>query len=255
MGLCRATWQYRSDKKRDDAPLKAAICKVAERRRRFGQRRVFLMLRREGWPDGRHRISRVYRELGLSLRSKRRRKRAASVRVPMPAASRPYQTWSIDFVHDRLASGRVLKCLVVVDEYSRVCMAVEVDFGISGERVIRVLDRLIELYGKPEAIRSDNGPEFAGNAMDAWAYRTGVKLDFIQPGKPTQNAFCESFNGRFREECLNDNQFQALVEAQVVIEAWRKDYNEERPHSSLNGLTPSEFAARLTSPAPQLDLA
>lgn len=255
VGLCRATWQYRSQKKRDDGPLKAAICKVAERRRRFGQRRVFLMLRREGWADGRHRISRVYRELGLSLRVKRRRKRAASVRVPMPAASRPYQTWSIDFVHDRLASGRVLKCLVVVDEYSRVCLALEVDFGISGERVIRVLDRVIELYGKPEAIRSDNGPEFAGNAMDAWAYKTGVKLDFIQPGKPTQNAFCESFNGKFREECLNDNQFQTLVEAQIVIETWRKDYNDERPHSSLNGLTPSEFATRITNPLPQLDLA
>ena len=255
VGLCRATWQYRSQKKRDDTALKAAICKVAERRRRFGQRRVFMVLRREGWPDGRHRISRVYRELGLSLRVKRRRKRAAAVRVPMPAASRPCQAWSIDFVHDRLVSGRALKCLVVVDEYSRQCLAVEVDFGISGERVIRVLDRLIELYGKPDGIRSDNGPEFAGNSMDAWAYRTGVKLDFIQPGKPTQNAFCESFNGRFREECLNDNQFQTLVEAQVVIETWRKDYNEERPHSSLNGLTPSEFAARLTSPIPQLDLA
>lgn len=160
----------------------------------------------------------------------------------------------MDFVHDRLASGRVFKCLVVVDEYSRECLAIEVDFGISGERVIRVLDRLIELRGKPEAIRSDNGPEFAGNALDAWAYRTGVKLDFIQPGKPTQNAYCESFNGKFREECLNDNQFQAVVEAQVVIEAWRVDYNEERPHSSLNGLTPSEFAAKLNNPKPQLDL-
>jgi putative transposase len=235
--------------------LKAAIRKVAERRRRFGQDRVYLVLRREGWPDNYKRVRRVYRELGLSLRTKRRQKRSASVRVPMPAAQRPYQTWSIDFVHDRLASGRTFKCLVVVDEYSRTCLALEVDFGISGERVIRVLDRAIELYGKPEAIRSDNGPEFAGNAMDAWAYKTGVKLDFIQPGKPTQNAYCESFNGRFREECLNDNQFQMLVEAQVVIETWRTDYNDERPHGSLNGLTPSEFAARITHPLPQLDLA
>lgn len=251
----RSTLHYRSTRMRDDEALKAAIRKVAEKRRRFGQERVFVVLRREGWRDGRHRVSRLYRELGLSLRLKRRQKRSAAVRVPMPMATRPHQTWSLDFVHDRLASGRTFKCLVVVDEYSRQCLAIEVDFGISGDRVIRVLDRLIELYGKPEAIRSDNGPEFAGNAMDAWAYRTGVKLDFIQPGKPTQNAFCESFNGRFREECLNDNQFQTLVEAQVVIEAWRKDYNEERPHSSLNGLTPSEFAAKLPNPVPQLDLA
>jgi len=235
--------------------LKAAIRKVAERRRRFGQDRVYMVLRREGWPDNYKRVRRVYRELGLSLRVKRRQKRSAAVRVPMPAALRPYQNWAVDFVHDRLASGRVIKCLVVVDEYSRLCLAIEVDFGISGGRVARVLDRLVELYGKPEGIRSDNGSEFAGNAMDAWAYRMGVKLDFIQPGKPTQNAYCESFNGRFREECLNDNQFQMLVESQVVIEAWRKDYNEERPHGSLNGLTPSEFAARISNPLPQLELA
>lgn len=254
IGLNRSTWHYRSEKKRDDEALKAAICKVAERRRRFGQERIFLVLRREGWRDGRHRIARVYRELGLSLRLKRRRKRAAAVRVPMPIPTRPNQIWSMDFVHDRLASGRVIKCLVVVDEYSRECLAIEVDFGISGERVIRVLSQLIELRGKPEAIRSDNGPEFAGNALDAWAYSTGVKLDFIQPGKPTQNAYCESFNGKFREECLNDNQFQTLIETQVIIENWRNDYNDERPHSSLNGLTPSEFAARINNPKPQLDL-
>lgn len=255
VGLNRSTWQYRSNRKRDDEPLKAAIRKIAEKRRRFGQDRILLVLRREGWRDNHKRVSRVYSELGLSLRLKRRQKRSAAVRVPMALASRPNQVWSMDFVHDRLAPGRVFKCFVVVDEYSRECLAIEVDFGISGDRVIRVLDRLLELRGKPEAIRSDNGPEFAGNALDAWAYRTGVKLDFIQPGKPTQNAYCESFNGRFREECLNDNQFQTLVETQVVIEAWRTDYNEERPHGSLNGLTPSEFAAKLKPLVPQLELA
>lgn len=261
MNLNRATWQYRSRRKRDDEPLKSAIRKVAEKRRRFGQERIYLVLRREGWPDNHKRVSRLYRAEGLSLRLKRRQKRSAAVRVPMPMATRPNQVWSMDFVFDRLASGRVIKCLVVVDEYTRECLVIEVDFGISGDRVIRVLDRLIELRGKPDGIRSDNGPEFAGNALDGWAYRTGVKLDFIQPGKPTQNAFCESFNGRFREECLNDNQFQMLVEAQVVIEAWRTDYNDERPHGSLNGLTPREFAERhttmlqlSTSPVPQLDL-
>lgn len=153
----------------------------------------------------------------------------------------------MDFVHDRVVSGRVLKCLTIVDEFTRECLAIEVDSGLNGARVTRVLDGLIELRGKPLAIRSDNGPEFAGNATDAWAYQRGVKLDFIQPGKPTQNAYIESFNGRFREECLNENQFQTMVEAQVVIEAWRKDYNEERPHGSLKGLTPSEFAERHTT--------
>ena len=255
LSLSRATWQYRSQRKRDDEPLKAAILRIAEKRRRFGQDRIFLVLRREGWKDNHKRVSRVYGELGLSLRLKRRQKRSAAVRAPMPAPTKPNQVWSMDFVHDRLASNRGFKSLTVIDECSRECLAIEVDFGISGERVIRVLNRLIELRGKPEAIRSDNGPEFAGNALDAWAYATGVKLDFIQPGKPTQNGYCESFNGRFREECLNDNQFQTLVEAQVVIEAWRTDYNNERPHSSLNGLTPSEFAAKLNSPEPQFDVA
>lgn len=255
VGLSRSTWQYRANRKRDDEPLKAAIRKIAEKRRRFGQERILLVLRREGWKDNHKRVSRVYGELGLSLRLKRRQKRSASVRVPMPAATGPNQAWTMDFVHDRLASGRVFKCLTVVDEFTRECLAIEVDFGLTGERVTRVLDRLIEQRGKPAGIRSDNGPEFAGNALDAWAYRQGVKLDFIQPGKPTQNAFIESFNGRLREECLNDNQFQTLVEAQVVIEVWRKDYNEERPHGSLNGLTPSEFAGKLLNPVPQLDLA
>lgn len=205
------------------------------------------MLRRAGWKDNVKRVLRVYREEGLSLRPKRRRKFAAIARVPMPAAAKANQTWSMDFVHDRLVSDRVFKCLNIVDEHTRECLAIEVDGGMSGVRVTRVLEQLIELRGRPESIRSDNGPEFAGKTMDEWAYQRGIRLDFIQPGKPTQNAFVESFNGRFREECLSENRFQSLVEAQVVIEAWRKDYNEVRPHGSLKGLTPSEFAAKLTN--------
>lgn len=261
-GLCRITWQYKPRKKRDDTALRQAILRIAEQRRRFGQDRIYLLLRRQGWKDNNKRVRRIYREEGLSLRLKRRRKMSAMARVPMPPASRPNQAWSMDFVHDRLAWGRAFKSLTIVDEFTRESVAIEVDFGLSGERVTRVLDGLIELRGKPESIRSDNGPEFAGNAMDAWAYQRGLKLDFIQPGKPTQNAYIESFNGRFREECLNENQFQTLVEAQVVIEAWRKDYNEERPHGSLNGLTPREFAERHTTNeqaklplVPQLDFA
>lgn len=261
MGLNRSTLQYKPRGKNDE-PLKQAIRTIVQQRRRFGQDRVYRILRRNGWPDNHKRVSRVYIEDGLSLRLKRRQKRAASLRVPMPAATGPNQAWTMDFVHDRLASGRVFKCLTVVDEFTRECLAIEVDFGMAGERVTRVLDRLIELRGKPVGIRTDNGPEFAGNALDAWAYRQGVKLDFIQPGKPTQNAFIESFNGRFREECLNDNQFVTIVEAQVVIEAWRTDYNDERPHGSLNGLTPREFAEQHTTKlqtqrplVPQLELA
>ena len=167
----------------------------------------------------------------------------------------------MDFVWDWLRNGRRIKMLTVVDDFTRECVAIELDFGLNGKRVSQVLERLLEEHGKVAGIRSDNGPEFAGNAMDGWAYSKGVKLDFIRPGKPTENAFIESFNGRLREECLNDNQFLTMAEAQAVIEAWRKDYNEQRPHSSLNGLTPREFsekhAAMLKEKAlgPQLALA
>jgi putative transposase len=246
-GLCRATWTYKPKSKRDDTPLREAILRIAAKRRRFGQERIHIVLRREGWKDGIKRVRRIYREEGLSLRLKRRRKLSAGVRVPMPAADRPNHTWSMDFVHDKLVSNRSLKCLTIVDEFTRECLAIEVDTGLNGSRVTRVLDQLIEVRGKPIAIRCDNGPEFASNKTDAWAYAGGLRLQYIQPGRPTQNAFIESFNGRFREECLNENQFQTLIEAQVVIDAWRKDYNEERPHGSLKGLTPSEFAARHTT--------
>lgn len=242
----KSTWSYKPRPRRDDTQLRAAILELAAKRRRFGHERIYTMLRRAGWKDNIKRIRRIYREEGLSLRLKRRKKLSAIARVPMPAAIRPNETWSMDFVHDRLASERAFKCLTIVDEYTRESLAIEVDFGISGERVSRVLAQLIELRGKPRAIRSDNGPEFSGNWMDAWAYERGLKLDFIAPGRPTQNAFIESFNGRFREECLNENQFKSIVEAQVVIEAWRKDYNEVRPHGSLKGLTPLEFASKQT---------
>lgn len=160
----------------------------------------------------------------------------------MPAPTGPNQVWSMDFVWDWLRTGRKLKMLTVVDDFTRECVAIEVGFGINGQRLTEVLDRLMEERGKVAALRSDNGPEFAGNAMDAWAYERGVKLDFIRPGKPNDNAFVESFNGKFRMECLNDNQFLTLAEAQAIIEAWRKDYNEARPHDSLKGRTPLEFA-------------
>lgn len=193
------------------------------------------------------RVQRIYVEEKLSLRLKRRQKQAAAARVPLPVPTGPNHLYSMDFVHDVLRGGRRIKMLTIVDDFTRECVAIEVGFGINGKQVTQVLDRVFEERGKTGGLRSDNGPEFAGNAMDAWAYERGVKLDFIRPGKPNENAFIESFNGRLREECLNDNQFLTLAEAQAIIEAWRKDYNDERPHGSLDGLTPTEFAARHTT--------
>jgi putative transposase len=245
--LCRATWQYAPKPESAlNKALRVRICEIAAKRRRFGSYRIWRLLRREGLKVNKKRVQRIYVEEKLSLRLKRRKKQASAVRVPLPKPTGPNQVWSIDFVWDWLRVGRRLKMLTVVDDFTRECVAIEVNFGLNGKAVTQVFDRLFELRGKVLGIRSDNGPEFASNEMDAWAYSNGVKLDFIRPGKPNENAFIESFNGRLREECLNDNQFLTLVEAQTIIEAWRKDYNDERPHSSLDGLTPREFAEKHT---------
>jgi putative transposase len=243
--LCRATWQYKpKPETAENIALRARIRELAAQRRRFGAPRIWRMLRRRGLKVNHKRVHRIYVEERLSLRLKRRKKQAAAVRVPLPVPTGPNQAWSMDFVWDTLRHGKRIKLLTIVDDFTRECVALEVDLGISGKRVSQTLDRLMEMRGKIAGVRSDNGPEFISDALDAWAYEKGVKLDFIRPGKPNENAFIESFNGRLREECLNDNQFLTLAEAQTVIEAWRRDYNEERPHSSLDGLTPREFAER-----------
>lgn len=246
-GLCRATWQY---EQKPESPLNKAlrrrICELAAVRRRFGSYRLWELLLREGWKVNKKRVTRLYIEEELSLRLKRSKKRASAVRVPLPKPTAPNQVWSMDFIFDRLQSGRWIKMLVVIDDYTREVLAIEVGFGINGLHVAQVLERLIEERGGVVAIRCDNGPEFAGNALDAWAYRRGIKLDFIRPGKPNDNAFVESFNDKFRNECLNENQFLTMQEAQIVIETWRKDFNEERPHKAHRAcgrLTPKEFAA------------
>lgn len=241
----RSSWQYEAKpESAENKALRKRICELAAQRRRFGGFRIWRLLRREGRKVNRKRVRRLYNEERLSLRLKRRKKQAAAIRVPLPAPTQVNEAWSMDFVWDRLRDGRRLKILTIVDDFTRECLAIEVGFGLNGVQLTRVLDRLIELRGKPSRIRSDNGPEFAGNAMDGWAYGKGVKLDFIRPGKPNENAFIESFNGRLREECLNDNQFLTLAEAQAIIAAWGRDYNDERPHGSLDGLTPTEFAER-----------
>jgi putative transposase len=204
------------------------------------------MLKREGSVINHKRTERIYREEGLALRRKRRRKGAAGSRVIVPQPERPNQRWSMDFVTDSMVTGRRFRALAIVDDFSRECPAIEVDTSLGGSRVVSVLERLNETRGLPEVITMDNGPEFAGKVLDEWAYRKGVKLNFIRPGKPIENAYAESFNGRFRDECLNTNWFMNLKHARDIIEDWRKDYNEVRPHSSLNDKTPREYAGTAT---------
>ena len=199
------------------------------------------MLRREGFVINHKRTERIYREEGLALRIRRRKKMAAIQRIEAPAPTRVNERWSMDFVSDALSSGRKIRTLTIVDDYSRKCHRLEVDTSIGGQRVVRVLNEIAQGEGLPELITIDNGPEFISKALDAWAYQRGVKLNFIRPGKPIDNSFIESFNGKFRDECLNDHWFTSLDEARRIIEDWRIDYNNERPHTSLGDLTPEEF--------------
>jgi len=217
---------------------------IAEKRRRFGSPRIHVMLQREGLVINHKRTERLYREEGLSLKLRKRKKRTAVTRIELPKPEAPNKRWSMDFMLDQLAYGRRFRVLTIVDAFTRECPALEVDTSIGGKRVTRVLDRLAFLRGVPEVITIDNGPEFASRALDEWAYRNNVKLDFIRPGKPVENAFIESFNGKFRDECLNENWFLSLDDARSTIEAWRIDYNRHRPHSSLNNMTPMEYAEK-----------
>jgi putative transposase len=238
--LSRTAYGYRHHRD-DDMILRHRLRELAAQRRRFGSPRLHVLLKREGLVINHKRTERIYKEEGLALRRKRRRKGTAGARAVIPSPERPNQKWSMDFVADSIVTGRRFRALAIVDDYSRECPAIEVDTSLGGRRVVGVLERLAEIRGLPEIITVDNGPEFAGKALDAWAYRKGIKLDFIRPGKPIENAFAESFNGRLRDECLNDNWFLSLKHAREVIEAWRKDYNTARPHSSLGGLAPQEF--------------
>ncbi len=242
VGLCRASYAYRPVA-RDDDELRQKIRDLAHQRRRFGCPRIHVMLRRAGMVINHKRTERIYQEEGLSLRKRKRKKTAAVARVTLPEPQRANEMWSMDFVTDSIVTGRRFRALAIVDQYSRECPAIEVDTSLGGARVVAVLDRLGETRGLPQTITSDNGPEFAGRKLDEWAYRRGIKLNFIRPGKPIENAYAESFLGRLRDECLNENWFLSMNHAREVIESWRKDYNGARPHSSLGGLTPQEYAA------------
>ena len=215
---------------------------LAERKTTWGCPMLHMILKREGLVINHKRTERFYEEEKLSLKLRRRKgKKVSELRVALPSAAKPNDRWSMDFIHSRLMNGRRIKSLTIVDECSREAPAIETDTSIPGARVVRVLDRLKETRGVPKEIVIDNGPEFSGKVLDDWAWRNGVKLHFIDPGKPTQNAYIESFNATFRRDCLNQNWFYSLEEAILEIEKWRQDYNEFRPHGSIKGLTPSEF--------------
>jgi len=247
IGLHRSSCYYQA-RARDDRALRAALRRKAAERRRFGYRRLLVLLQREGWRANHKRVWRVYQAERLQVR-RRTRKQTAKWRGEKPAvAQRRNQRWSIDFMSDQLANGRRIRLLNVVDDYTRECLAVEVDTSLGGDRVARVLDRISQLHGLPERLVSDNGPEFCSRALDAWAYQRGVQQQFIEPGKPVQNAYVESFNGKFRDECLNEHWFLGLDHVRQVVEAWRCDYNQYRPHSSLGNQTPQEFALAAASP-------
>ncbi|MGH7281064.1 MAG: IS3 family transposase [Polyangiaceae bacterium] len=243
VALNRSTQQYRARRRPDDK-LRARLRELAALKPRWGYRMLHDRLRREGWSDNRKRVYRVYRLEGLAVRRRSRKRLRSQARVPPPMPSKINQRWSMDFMHDRLTTERTFRTLNIVDDFSRESLAIEVDFSLPGQRVVRVLDRLAETRGLPATITIDNGPEFTSRALDAWAHAHGVKLAFSRPGKPVDNAFVESFNGRFRDECLNTNWFHSLQEARAVIEAWRDEYNTMRPHSSLGGLSPEEFKQR-----------
>jgi putative transposase len=239
--LCRSSCRYQAKPKNDDE-IRSRLRELAEKRRKFGASRLHTLLRREGWLINHKRTERLYREEGLSLRRKRCKKRTSHLRVVMDRPERINQHWSMDFVSDSLYNGRRFRVLTIVDDLSRECPALEADHSLTGKRVTRVLDRIALTRGLPDVITVDNGPEFISKALDLWAFDNNVKLRFIQPGKPVQNAYIESFNGKFRDECLNEHVFINLNSAQKLIETWRQDYNSERPHSSLNDMTPEEYA-------------
>jgi putative transposase len=241
--LSRTVSRYQT-KRVDDPELILRIKDLAERRRRFGYRRLFTLLKCEGIKMNQKKFRRIYRDQKLSLKIRKGKKIRSMPRAPIEPPKACNQRWSMDFVSDQLGpSGRRFRVLTVVDDFTRECVLLYADFSIPGQAVTRSLDSIGFL---PKIFNIDNGSEFTGKTMDQWAHEKGIKLDFIRPGKPNENAFIESFNGKLRDECLNENWFVSLEDVRRTIEEWRIDYNENRPHSSLGDLTPKEFADQTT---------
>jgi len=248
IGCDRMTVRYRS-RRPDDPRLRERLRALARERRRFGYRRLLIFLRREGFLVNHKRLLRIYREERLMVRKRGGRKRAIGSRTPMPAAVLPNDRWSLDFVADQMADGRRFRILAIYDDCTRECLAAVADVSLSGRRVARELDLLITDRGKPRSVISDNGTELTSNAILSWCAEVRIDWHYIDPGKPMQNPFIESFNGRLRDEFLNETLFTSLMQARLALEEWRRDYNTVRPHSRIGWLTPAERAAQL-SPQP-----
>ncbi len=238
----RMTLRYTHHRDPQEA-LRVRLRELAGSRVRYGYRRLTVLLKREGWEVNAKRIYRLYTEEGLIVRTQRRRERAQRQRLPQGQAVRRNEKWSMDFVAQRLPDGRWIRVLTVVDQYTRECLSLHADTALSGEKVAAALDKIVASRGAPKSITVDNGTEFASKAMDLWAYSNGVHLDFIRPGRPVENGYIESFNGRLRDECLNVEVFFTLADARRKLYLWQDDYNHHRPHSALADRTPAEFAA------------
>lgn len=242
VGLSRDSYRHPPEPSAQTQALKNKIIEIAYVRRRFGYRRVHDLLRAQ-FPGVNHkRVYRLYSAAGLAVRKRQKVKRPVAERTPLSIATKVNEVWSMDFVSDSVASGRRLKCLTVADDYSHECVDIAVDWGISGLYVTRLLDQAARFRGYPAAVRTDNGPEFTSRAFIAWTQRHHIRHLLIEPGKPMQNGYIESFNGKFRDECLNDHWFQSLQQARAEIAIWRRDYNEVRPHSSIGRIPPARFA-------------
>lgn len=242
VGLRSSTYYYKKASSRDDAKLKDKITEIAQKRIRWGCPRIYELVKRDGFKDNYKRVERLYAQMGLSLRKRPKKKLRGHLRLVLPEPQKPNHIWSMDFVSETLYDQRRFRCFNIVDDFTRENIVIHPDRSIKSEKIVSIFNKLKLTRGLPKMIVCDNGPEFISQNLDIWAYQNKVDLKFIQPGKPVQNAYIESFNGKFRDECLNQHWFFNLDQARVEIENWRKDYNQNRPHSSLRMKTPNEFA-------------